>query len=110
MSHSCWHGGLPIYEVRQALPPLEAGDDSASALVMFFSYYTHWKWFASEFDGDEIFFGVVDGFEVEYGYFTLSELAAYRGRYGAPIERDPSFTPKRLREIYLELRGSRSIR
>ena len=73
-------------ELRQALPPLGAGD------------------------GDDIFFGVVDGFEVEYGYFSLSELAAYRGRYGAPIERDPSFTPKRLQEIYLELRGSRSLR
>jgi hypothetical protein len=99
-------------ELRQALPPLGAGDDddSATALVMFHSHDTHWKWFASEFDGDDIFFGVVDGFEVEYGYFSLSELAAYRGRYGAPIERDPSFTPKRLQEIYLELRGSRSIR
>ena len=99
-------------ELRLALPPLGAGDgdDSATALVKFFAYDTDWLWFASEFDGEDTFYGVVRGFEVEYGYFRLSELSDYRGDYGAPIERDPSFTPKRLEEIYLELRQLRPIR
>jgi len=99
-------------ELRQTLPPLGAGDsdDNATAFVKFFAYDTHWTWYVSEFDGDDTFYGVVDGFEVEYGYFSLSELSAYRGCYGAPIERDPSFMPKRLSEIYLELRSTRPIR
>ena len=99
-------------ELRQSLPPFGTceDDEHALALVKFVTYDTTWTWYAAEFDGDDTFFGVVDGFEVEYGYFSLSELAAYRGRYGAPIERDPSFTPKRLEEIYLELRQLRPIR
>ena len=37
----------------------------------------NWTWtiYEAEFSGDEIlFFGLVDGFESELGYFTLSDL------------------------------------
>ena len=56
-----------------------------------------------EFDGKDTFFGLVDGFEVELGYFTLSELQRNRGKLGLPIERDLYFTPCRLSELRAKL-------
>jgi hypothetical protein len=44
-------------------------------------------------------FGLVSGFEVELGFFTLSELKEQRGSLGLPIERDLHFEPKTLREL-----------
>lgn len=41
-----------------------------------------------EFDGEGILFGLVSGFEVELGYFSLSESEAVRGPLGLPVERD----------------------
>jgi hypothetical protein len=54
---------------------------------------------ASEFDQDDIFFGLVSGFELEFGYFSLSELQSVKGPLGLPIERDLHFEPKSLREL-----------
>ena len=64
-------------------------------------------WYASEFDGEDTFFGLVDGFEAEFGYFSFSELAEVRGLLGLPVERDIHFTPKPLREIYEEIQARR---
>jgi hypothetical protein len=54
---------------------------------------------ASEFDGEDIFFGLVDGFELELGYFSLKELKEVAGPLGLPIERDIHFEPKTLNEL-----------
>ena len=54
---------------------------------------------AAEFDGSDIFFGLVIGFETELGYFSLSELESIVGPYGLKIERDISFTPTALKDI-----------
>jgi Protein of unknown function (DUF2958) len=99
-------------EVRASLPKMgkTADSDDALAVVKFFTPDAGWTWFASEFDGDDIFYGVVDGHEVEFGTFSLSELESVRGRFGLPVERDLSFSPKRLAEIYYELRSRHSIR
>ena len=54
---------------------------------------------ATEFNGDDIFFGFVIGFEPEFGYFSLSELESVRGPLGLLIERDLHFEPKSLEEL-----------
>lgn len=64
--------------------------------VKFFYPDFSWTWYAIEFDGDDLFFGLVDGFEKELGYFRLSELLQNRGKFGMEIERDYYFTPCRL--------------
>ena len=51
------------------------------------------------------FFGLVEGFEKELGYFNLSELESVRGPLGLPIERDLHFQPKTLGEIAPEIFG-----
>ena len=53
-----------------------------------------------EFDGSDTFFGLVSGFEVELGYFSLSELQSVRGAFGEPVvERDLHFVPCKLSEV-----------
>ena len=54
---------------------------------------------AAEFDGVDILFGLVSRFEVELGYFSLSELESVHGPMGLPIERDLYFKPKSLKEL-----------
>jgi len=77
-------------EILGALPKLGDQDESgesAIAHVKFFDPYSSWTWYATEFDGEDTFFGVVCGMEREMGYFTLSELMSIGGR----IERDKFF-------------------
>jgi len=89
-------------ESREKLPPLYCGEEQgldALAQVKFFTPDTNWTWYASEFDGEDIFFGLVSGFEVELGYFSLAELQSVKGPMGLPIERDLHFEPKSLEEL-----------
>lgn len=89
-------------ETRQRLPPLYSGEEKGlDALVQakFFTPDANWTWYASEFNGEDIFFGLVIGLEIELGYFSLSELEGVRGPLGLPIERDLHFEPKSLREL-----------
>jgi hypothetical protein len=101
---------------RERLPPLYSGEQlglDALVQVKFFTPDGNWTWYASEgspvdedgyFDTDKekvdfLFFGLVIGFEIELGYFALSELSSARGALGLPIERDQFFTPTTLREL-----------
>jgi hypothetical protein len=93
--------------VRSLLPPLysqESAGEDATVFVKFFTPDSSWTWFATEFDGDDTFFGLVVGHETELGYFSLSELRAVRGPLGLAIERDESFTPQSLAQVRADLR------
>ena len=68
-------------------------------MVRFFTPDSNWTWYASEFDGEDIFFGLVSGFEVELGYFSLKELQETKGPLGLHIERDLHYESKSLREL-----------
>jgi hypothetical protein len=93
---------MPL-ELRRRLPPLYAGEErglSALARVHYFTPDGSWDWYASEFDGADLFFGLVAGHEVELGYFRLSELKGARGQLGLPVERDLWFKPASLAELF----------
>lgn len=89
-------------ELRQQLPAIYSQDDlgdEAVAQVKYFTPDSGWTWYASEFDGDDSFFGLVFGVEVEFGYFSLSELEIARGSLGLPVERDLYYKPTTFAEI-----------
>jgi len=91
---------------RDKLPPLYSNEQlglMAIALVKFFTPDSNWTWYASEFDGDDTFFGLVAGFDVELGYFLLSELQSVRGPLGLQVERDLHYEPKTLAELFAKL-------
>jgi hypothetical protein len=88
--------------IRQSLPELYSQEENgldAQAKVKYFTPDSNWTWYATEFDGKDTFFGLVNGFELELGYFTLSELQQACGPKGLPIERDLFFEPKSLKEL-----------
>ena len=95
-------------DIRDQLPELYANEEiglAAQALVKFFTPDSNWTWYASEFDGEDVFFGLVIGHAVELGYFSLSELESVRGPLNLPIERDLHFEPKSLEELREHYRG-----
>ena len=85
-------------KLRKRLPPLYTTEKEEDPMVIckFFFPDFHWTWYVIEFDGEDIFFGYVDGDFPELGYFSLSELKSVRGKLNLPIERDLYFKPCRL--------------
>jgi len=118
---------------RERLPKLYANEHlglDAMAQVKFFTPSSNWTWYASEastamkdrtYKGltevdlddpdieDVIFFGLVNGFELELGYFSLSELESVGGGLQLPIERDRHFTPMTLKELQEKHRKEREV-
>lgn len=93
-------------KLREKLPPLYSQEKlvgKAVAHVKFFTPDSNWTWYATEFDGKDTFFGLVDGHVKELGYFSLTELESVRGPMGLPIERDLYWQPKTLEQIAPEL-------
>jgi len=85
-------------EIRAIIPSLYSQENVSDpiAQIKFFCPWSSWTWYAVEFDGKDLFFGKVKGFETELGYFSLSELENLRGPGGLRIERDIHFQPQPL--------------
>lgn len=85
---------LMTQKVRKALPPLHSTEAQKEKVcsVKYFTPDSNWTWYAVEFDGDDTFFGYVEGVESEWGYFRLSELERVRGPMGLKVERDVYFS------------------
>lgn len=95
---------LMTAEIAGTLPALYSTDGqggSAVAHVKYFSPYSGWTWYATEYDpADGVFFGLVVGLEVELGYFTLAEMENATLGNGVPlVERDLYWTPCTLAEV-----------
>lgn len=91
-------------ELRQSLPPLYSQEnvDDPIVHIKFFTPDSNWTWYVTEGSPDEDdfrFFGYVVGFEEEWGYFLLSDLASARGPMNLQIERDLYFTPVPISKI-----------
>jgi len=97
---------LLTQKLRKKLPPLYSQDDKGGKAIVHAKFFTpdsNWTFYASEYDGEDRFFGLVDGHCKELGYFCLSELESVRGPMGLPIERDLHWKPRSLEEIAPEL-------
>ena len=69
-------------ELRKKFPPLYAneGKDPSEVPVIakFFNPCGSGTWYATEFDGEDLFFGLANIFEPELGYFSLKEMEGIR--------------------------------
>ena len=93
---------LMTAELRKKLPALYTCENIADPIVgaKYFTPFSNWTWYVLEFDGVDTFFGLVDGFEAELGYFSLAEMESVRGPLGmAGVERDLYWTPCPLSEV-----------
>ena len=92
-------------ELEKKLPALYSTEEveigEKEIVCKFFTPDSSWTWYAVEYDPEEgVFFGLVDGHEKEWGYFTLADLESIRGGLGLPVERDMYFTPKKYKDIF----------
>ena len=64
-----------------------------------------WSWYLLNQDPEDpdYLWGIVQGFEVEMGSISLSELESVRGALGIGIERDLHFTPIPANELWEKL-------
>ena len=90
-------------EIIKKLPALretEGQGKEAVAQVKFFTPDSNWTWYGVEYDAEQrMFFGLVDGFEKEIGYFGLDELEEIKGPFGLKVERDRFFDPTPLMNL-----------
>lgn len=89
-------------EIRRQLPALYSTENDKDPVIQvkFFTPSSNCTWYATEFDGHDTFFGLVEGVETEWGYFSLSELESIRGPGGMPaVERDLYFDPTPVSEL-----------
>ena len=105
------HSGLRRHklmtkELGKTIPPLYANDgaddpDAVLAHVKLFTPFSNWTWYITEWDAETgECFGLVDGFEMELGYFSLGEMAEATVLGGVPaVERDLYWKPQTLGEI-----------
>lgn len=95
-------------ELKHRLPNLGASDpeelQEATVHARFFDPTSKWRWYILEFDGSDVFLGiVVTGSHALVGNFTLTELQSLRyrddklGEIG--VERDTSFEPVTVLEL-----------
>ena len=105
--------------LKERMPALYSQEQEQDPLVVvkYFDPVGSFTWYAYEGspvdeDGyydtnkpkvDYLFFGLVKGFETEFGYFSLNELKTakegLRGLQALPIERDVWFREQRLSEV-----------
>lgn len=88
-------------ELRKKLPRLYETERAEDPMVIckFFTPWSNWTWYATEFDGEDIFFGWVVGQDQELGYFSLKELESAKGPFQLGIERDLYFDPTLLSKV-----------
>ena len=88
---------LMTEEIAKTVPrPYEQDDvDDPIVHVHYFSCVTGWDWYLTEFDprtGEA--FGLVRGFETEWGYFSVREMERVNREKGfGVVERDEHFEP-----------------
>ncbi len=69
------------------------------AYVKLFHPASNWTWYVIEYDGQDTCWGLVDGHEMEFGYFLLSELNQPLGTYRLTAERDKWFRPTTVQDL-----------
>ena len=102
---------LMTKELGDTIPALYANEnapdfDAVTAPAKLFSPYSGWTWYITEWDRESgLCFGLVEGFQVEIGYFDLTELAEVTVFGGVPaVERDLYWQSMTIGEIRKEAR------
>ena len=83
-------------ELEKRFTELKVGNQDV--ICKFFTPWTGWTWYATEYSNG-VFFGLVNGLEKEYGYFSLAELEKVTGPGGLKIERDLYWTERDVKEV-----------
>lgn len=97
---------LPPKDILEKIPRLYEDEDTPLEQKMiwahYYSPYNGWHWYVTEYDPDtKIFFGLVHGFEEEWGTFSLEEFEEINRDMPGAIVLDKDWVPKTVREAGL---------
>ena len=99
-----------IEQAAQKQYPLGSSFEQ-KVVAKFFDPCGSWTWYLMNQDpkDPDYLWGIVKGFEVETGSFSLSELQNVRTRFGLGIERDLHFKPMPAKEVWEKLNEGKHI-
>lgn len=99
-----------IEKKAQAQYP-QGSDFSQIVVAKFFDPCGSLSWYVVNQDPSDpdYLWGIVKGHAVESGSFSLSELQAFKGRFGIGIERDCYFTPIRADVLWDKLQNGHHV-
>ena len=80
-------------------------------VAKFFTPAAGWTWYLMNQDPDDTdyLWGIVKGFELEMGSFSLSELESVKLPGGLGVERDKFFKPMLAEEVWRKLQKGEHI-
>ena len=97
----------PTKELKRRFAELGDQDDKGDEAIVVCKYFTpwsNWTWYCLSYTPeDRTFFGLVEGFETEFGYFSLEELEEIKGPAGLRIERDLYWKERKIGEVRASL-------
>ena len=86
---------------KKATEQFDKGSDMEQMIVAkYFDAMGNWKWFLMNMEDESYCWGIVKGFEVEMGSFSLTELKEVLGRR---LERDLYFEPMKAFDVFDKL-------
>jgi len=91
---------------KQAQKQYPLGTDMEQNIVAkFFDPCGSWSWYVMNQDPEDsdYLWGIVDGFDVEMGSFSLEELSSIKGPLGIGIERDLHFKTRSAKSVWEDL-------
>ena len=97
---------LMTKEIEGKIPALYSTEQSDYKDIRVYAKFFHpassWTWYALEYDPkDKMFYGLVNGYVKELGYFSLQELQEVSYPMGIRIERDKYWNDSTtLSEVY----------
>ncbi len=95
--------GLLTQDLTSKIPKLYQTEETPLkeklAVAKFFHPASNWTWYVIEYDGEDTCWGLVEGHEVEFGYFSLSEISQPLGIYNLPVELDEWFRPTKVEDL-----------
>ena len=90
-------------ELLKKLPPIGHSiktKEEPQAIVKWFTPDSNWTWYVAEYNPEDgMCWGLVDGFEKEFGFFTIDEIQKLKGPLKLPIERDMWFEKCNLNSL-----------
>jgi hypothetical protein len=91
-------------EIESKLPKLDATEgiptEEKVLQVKYFHPMSSWTWYGVEYEPKtRMFYGYVQGWENEWGFFSLDELESVEVR-GLKIERDLYFEPTKFGKLF----------
>ena len=87
---------------KQATEQYDKGSDMDQMVVAkFFNPVGSWTWYLMNMaDNGDYCWGIVDGFAVEMGSFSIKELEDLQLPLGMKIERDTLFEPMKAKDVW----------